>query len=80
MMRVAPTPGGRGFAEYIFTNFRSGVIPVGAAIQIGTAAVSALLWRLVTYYPYLIMGAVILPRWLRNSFTKKNSTTAQKVD
>ena len=80
MMLVAPTPGGSGFAEYIFTNFLSDVIPVGAAIQVGTAAVIALLWRLVTYYPYLIMGAVILPRWLRNSFTKKNSTTAQKVD
>lgn len=71
MMLVAPTPGGSGFAEYIFTNFLSDVIPVGAAIQVGTAAVIALLWRLVTYYPYLIMGAVILPRWLRNSFGKK---------
>ena len=29
MMLVAPTPGGSGFAEYIFSNFLSDVIPVG---------------------------------------------------
>lgn len=75
MMLVAPTPGGSGFAEYIFSNFLSDVIPVGASIQVGTAAVIALLWRLVTYYPYLIMGVVILPKWLRRSFGKKQPAT-----
>lgn len=68
MMLVAPTPGGSGFAEYIFTHFLSDVIPAGASVQVGAAAVIALLWRLVTYYPYLIMGVIILPRWLRRSF------------
>lgn len=71
MMLVAPTPGGSGFAEYIFTHFLNDVIPVDASIQVGTAAVIALLWRLVTYYPYLVMGALILPRWLRRSFGRK---------
>lgn len=80
MMLVAPTPGGSGFAEYIFTNFLSDVIPVGASIQVGTAAVIALLWRLVTYYPYLIMGAVILPRWLRRSFGKKQPALPQEAE
>lgn len=80
MMLVAPTPGGSGFAEYIFSNFLSDVIPVGASIQIGTAAVIALLWRLVTYYPYLIIGAVILPRWLRQSFGKKKDATPISAD
>lgn len=70
MLLVAPTPGGSGFAEYLFTHFLNDVIPVDAVIRVGTAAVIALLWRLVTYYPYLIMGAVILPRWLRRSFGK----------
>lgn len=73
MMLVAPTPGGSGFAEYIFSNFLSDVIPVGASIQVGAAAVIALLWRLVTYYPYLIMGAFILPKWLRTSFGKRQN-------
>lgn len=68
MMLVAPTPGGSGFAEYIFSNFLSDIIPVDASMQVGAAALIALLWRIVTYYPYLVMGAVILPRWLRQSF------------
>lgn len=80
MMLVAPTPGGSGFAEYIFSNFLSDVIPVGASIQVGTAAVIALLWRLVTYYPYLIMGVFILPKWLGRSFGKKEPVVSQKAN
>ena len=80
MMLVAPTPGGSGFAEYIFSNFLSDVIPVGASIQVGTAAVIALLWRLVTYYPYLIMGVFILPKWLGRSFRKKEPVLPQKAN
>lgn len=63
-MIIAPTPGGSGFAEYIFQNFLSDVLPVQEHTQDGTAAMIALLWRGVTYYPYLFIGAVILPRWL----------------
>lgn len=58
MMLVAPTPGGAGFAEYIFKEFLAAFIPVGAGVAI------ALAWRLVSYYPYLIMGALLLPKWL----------------
>lgn len=71
MMLVAPTPGGSGFAEYVFTHFISDVVPVTGAIQVGTAAVIALMWRLITYYPYLIIGVIILPRWIRNKFILK---------
>lgn len=67
-MIISPTPGGSGFAEYIFQNFLSDVIPVDVATQSGTAAMIALLWRGVTYYPYLIIGAVLLPRWIGKKF------------
>lgn len=70
MMLVAPTPGGSGFAEYIFQNFLSDVIPVDAATQMGTAAMIALLWRIITYYPYLIIGTMILPRWIGKNFVQ----------
>lgn len=71
-MIISPTPGGSGFAEYIFQNFLSDVIPVDAATQRGTAAMIALLWRGVTYYPYLIIGAILLPRWIGKKFIAKN--------
>lgn len=80
MMLVAPTPGGSGFAEYIFSNFLSDVIPIHSSAQVGAAALIALLWRLVTYYPYLVMGAVILPRWLRRSFVKRSKSLPKNIN
>lgn len=64
MMIISPTPGGSGFAEYIFQNFLGDIVPVDQATQAGTVAMIALMWRVVTYYPYLFIGAFILPKWL----------------
>lgn len=30
----------------------------------------ALLWRLISYYPYLFIGAIVLPRWVNRVFKK----------
>ena len=65
MMLVSPTPGGSGFAEYVFKEFLGAYIPIGAIAL-------ALCWRLVSYYPYLIVGVVLLPRWLGGYFKDKN--------
>ncbi len=64
MMLVMPTPGGSGFAEYVFKEFLSGLLPIGTGVAL------ALCWRLVSYYPYLIIGAVILPKWIRRILKK----------
>lgn len=71
MMLIMPTPGGAGIAEYIFTTYCRDLIDVPAAMQLGAVSVIALLWRLITYYPYLAIGAVIFPRWLRLKFGEK---------
>jgi glycosyltransferase 2 family protein len=63
LMLVSPTPGGSGVAEYSFTIF------LGEYIPVGTAILFAILWRLISYYPYLFLGAIILPRWIQR--TKK---------
>lgn len=60
-MIVSPTPGGAGFAEYIFQNFLGDVVTGDGS---SLTPVIALLWRAVTYYPYLIIGALIIPRWV----------------
>ncbi len=68
MMLVSPTPGGSGFAEFVFTRYLSEFIPVDAA-SLGSIAVGmALLWRFISYYPYLFIGAIIFPRWIRKKF------------
>ncbi len=65
MMLVSPTPGGSGFAEFVFSRYLGDFIPLGFAV------VMALIWRLVSYYPYLFIGAIMLPRWLAGKFSRK---------
>lgn len=71
MMLVMPTPGGSGFAELFFSSYCADLIDVPLALQAGAAALIAFLWRGVTYYPYLAIGAVVFPRWLGRNFGKK---------
>lgn len=63
-MLISPTPGSSGTAEFIFTQFFKE--DLGAV-----TFVSNIFWRLMTYYPYLFLGAIILPRWIRRVFFKK---------
>ncbi len=62
MMLVSPTPGGSGFAEWVFKEFLSNMIPLG------TGMAMAFMWRLVSYYPYLVIGAFVVPKWIRKHF------------
>ena len=74
MMLVMPTPGGSGFAEYIFSTYCRDLIEVPLAMQVSAATLIALLWRLITYYPYLGIGAVMFPRWLKRNFSRTKKT------
>ncbi|MBI9063176.1 MAG: flippase-like domain-containing protein [Marinilabiliaceae bacterium] len=65
MMLVSPTPGGSGFAEWVFKEFLSHFIPAGTGVAMAFA------WRLVSYYPYLVIGAVVVPRWIRKHFINR---------
>jgi glycosyltransferase 2 family protein len=56
---VTPTPGGTGMAEFLFGELLADFIKNGAL-----ALSLAFVWRLISYYPYLIIGSIILPRWL----------------
>ena len=76
MMLLSPTPGASGVSEYVFTAYLGDLIPVNAAVLGSVSALLALLWRLISYYPYLIIGTFIVPRWLKVSFGRKK----HKVD
>jgi uncharacterized protein (TIRG00374 family) len=65
-MLISPTPGGSGIAEIMFSRYLGEFIPLA-----GFAVALALLWRLVTYYPYLIVGAFMVPRWISDKFISK---------
>ena len=61
-MLVSPTPGGSGIAEYAFgellSDFTSSAMLLVAL---------AILWRLISYFPYLVIGSILLPVWLRKN-------------
>lgn len=61
VMLISPTPGSSGAAELVFPAF------YGAFLNIELSKVVGLFWRLFYYYPYLFIGAIILPAWLRRS-------------
>ena len=61
-MHISPTPGGSGVAEYAFgelmaTFSKSMLLITGLAI----------LWRLISYFPYLIIGSILLPKWIKKT-------------
>ncbi len=60
-----PTPGGAGFSEWAFGGFYKDYIPAGIATII------AVIWRFITYYPYLIFGVIIIPGWLRRVWVNR---------
>jgi uncharacterized protein (TIRG00374 family) len=62
-MLISPTPGASGVAEYAFGELLSGFSE--SALLLATMAI---IWRLISYFPYLFIGAVLLPRW----FNMKN--------
>jgi uncharacterized protein (TIRG00374 family) len=63
-MLISPTPGSSGFADVLFPQFFT-------AFLLEYTLIAGMLWRMVTYYPYLILGALVLPRWLQRVFAKK---------
>ena len=61
VMLISPTPGSSGTAEYFF--------PMFFQENLGDyTLIVNLLWRLFTYYPYLLLGAIFLPRWIKRVF------------
>lgn len=68
MMLVSPTPGGSGFSEYVFSRYLGEFIPVEPIILGAVAIAMAFVWRLATYYPYLVIGAIIFPKWIKSKF------------
>jgi len=63
VMLVSPSPGNAGSAEFIFPAFYEEFLGEYTFI-------TSLIWRLVTFYPYLLIGAILLPKWTRRSLAR----------
>lgn len=62
LMLVSPTPGSAGIAEKAFETLFMEFSPVGLVLAL------AIVWRLITYYPYVFIGIPLLPRWVSRVF------------
>lgn len=70
VLMVSPTPGGSGISEWLFANYYGDIIG-----DLGIAAVIALVWRMLSYYIYLVAGALLLPGYFR-----KDNRPINKLD
>lgn len=64
VMLISPTPGSSGTAEFFFTQFFTRFLG-------DYTFVTNISWRMLSYYPYLLLGAIFLPKWIRRVFFKK---------
>lgn len=64
VMMISPTPGSSGTAEFFFAQFFEQFL-------LGYTFVTSIIWRMFSYYPYLLLGAIFLPRWIRQVFFLK---------
>ena len=67
-MVVSPTPGGSGVTEYAFKEYYSDMFSSPSAIIFVT-----LVWRIISYYLYLLLGFLVIPNWIKKSFSKQKS-------
>ncbi|MDR1553897.1 MAG: flippase-like domain-containing protein [Prevotellaceae bacterium] len=65
---VMPTPGGSGMSELTFKQYYSDIFTSGSIVLL-----VAVIWRIITYYFYLILGMIIIPNWLNEAFAKRKS-------
>lgn len=61
VMMISPTPGSSGTAEFFFAQFFEEFL-------LGYTFVTSIIWRMFSYYPYLLLGAIFLPRWIKQVF------------
>lgn len=68
VLMVSPTPGGSGISEWLFSNYYGDLIG-----DLGVAAILALVWRLFSYYIYIIAGCLLMPGYFNNKNDKSDS-------
>jgi glycosyltransferase 2 family protein len=71
VMLISPTPGSSGTAEYFFIQFFQEFLA-------DYTFVTNILWRMLSYYPYLLLGALFLPRWIKRVFFKGQQSDQDK--
>jgi hypothetical protein len=75
LMAVIPSPGAAGGAEFAFLAFHADYLPApqlvdGKEVIPTLSIIISTIWRLLTFYSYLIFGAIVVPRWVASLVAK----------
>lgn len=65
LLLVSPTPGGSGLSEWLFSEYYGDLVATA-----GMALILAIFWRLISYYIYLLLGAIVVPKWLSETIAR----------
>lgn len=79
IMLISVTPGSSGVAELLLPAFFNHLPWDHAALAPILLVLVAIIWRLMTYFPYLFAGAGILPGWLRRTSKKARRKTLEQA-
>lgn len=70
VMMVSPTPGGSGVSEYAFKEYYSDIF--SSKYSDSAIIFVTLIWRMISYYLYLLLGVMVIPKWIRKSFSRNH--------
>lgn len=73
VLLLSPTPGSSGIAEIAMPTF------IEPLLAVSSMGVIILIWRFFTYYIYLILGAIIFPRWFSRTSDRSQVIEAEKT-
>ena len=65
VMVASPTPGGSGLSEFAFKEYYNDI-----ALGSGPILIITVLWRIISYYLYLLVGIIVVPGWIKKVFSK----------
>jgi len=74
LMAFSPTPGGSGVAEFAVSEYLTDYVPIGIVFIV------AFIWRILEYYSYLLIGAVVVPNWVRKIYMRRREELRVKAD
>lgn len=73
IIAFSPTPGGSGFVEVLFGGFLTDYVANNT-----NSILIATIWRLMTYYLYLLAGAIVIPNWIREVLNYRKQLSKKK--
>jgi uncharacterized membrane protein YbhN (UPF0104 family) len=74
IIAFSPTPGGAGFVEILFNGFLTDYME-----STTYSTMISTIWRILTYYSYLLVGVIVIPNWIRNVLNERAKSRKKNI-